>query len=187
MNDRQQSWLDAQKPRAHYIGVKSKGEIMAEPHWTSYIGMISGLVGVLVASFSLYKSSKIKTLDLRLELKRAVLDINSLHENLGELLLRAKKSRESMAAAMGDFKSGGMKLWGDENSKDENSLQEMKLKLPSKENTYKSKNSEELEAMLVEIHAQKNTLLSIKDKYIESMEKDVKDGGFLREQAHKRV
>ena len=160
---------------------------MADPHWTSYVGMASGILGVLVASFSLYKTGRIKALDLRLELKRTVLDLHLLHEELGEILPRAKKSRESIAAATGRFGSGGTKLWLEEHSSDVDAWREMKENLPGKESSYRFVSSGGLENRLINVHMQQSKLRSLKDKYIESMSKDLNDSNFLREQAHKRA
>lgn len=161
--------------------------IMADPHWTSYVGMASGVLGVFVASFSLYKTGRIKALDLRLELKRAVLDLHSLHGELAETLPRARKSREAIAAAMGRFGSGGTKSWLEEHSVDVNTWREMKESLPNKESSFRFISSAALENKLIAVHKQSSTLQSIKDKYVESMRKDAKDSEFLREQAHKRI
>ena len=57
----------------------------------------------------------------------------------------------------------------------------------NKEDTFKSFSSEELEKKLVEAHEQQGVLNSIKEKYLVTMNKDVKDSEFLREQAHNRV
>ena len=160
---------------------------MADPHWTSYIGMVSGVIGVLVASFSLHKTNKIKTLDLRIELRRSVLDLNLLHEALEETLQKAKKSRENMSAAMGRFRSGGMKAWLDQHSKDVGVWLEMNQSLPAKDCSYKSLNSEQLEQNIVETHEQQRILKFIEDRYINSINEDQKNGEFLREQAHKQI
>jgi len=160
---------------------------MADIHWTSYVGMASGVTGVIIALISLYKTSKIKSLDLRLELKRTALDINSLHEELKTTLERALKSRQRTSAALGKFKSGGMQQWAEEHATDSKAWETLGEKIPDKESSYNSLSKEKLEKKLVGAHELKIKLESLKEKYTLSMVKDEGDSNFLREQAHRNV
>jgi hypothetical protein len=45
---------------------------MPDPHWTGYVGMISGLSGAVLSVVSYIKSSSIKKLDLRLKLRKEI-------------------------------------------------------------------------------------------------------------------
>ena len=67
---------------------------MTDPHWTSYVGMATGIVGAItgvsgaiMGYIGYRKSSQNKALDLRLELKKAVANINSDYKILLEQIL----------------------------------------------------------------------------------------------------
>ena len=157
---------------------------MADINWTNYVGIASGVVGVIIASISLYKTSKIKSLDLRLELKRTALDISFLHGELKAILELALKSRQQTAAALGRFKSGGMHQFAEEHANDTKTWEKLGEKMPDRESSYSNLSKEKLERKLIETHELKISLESLKEKYTSSMAKDEEDSKFLREQAH---
>ena len=91
---------------------------MADPHWTSCVGMgtgiigaITGVAGAIMGYISYKKSSQNKALDLRLELKRAVANINSDFKILHEQMIDGDKSRMKVSAAIGTLKYGNMVMW----------------------------------------------------------------------------
>jgi hypothetical protein len=61
--------------------------------------MLIGIIGVDVALFSNWKVNKIKSLDLRIELKKLVLNINYNLIQLGELMELANRSRTNMSGS----------------------------------------------------------------------------------------
>ena len=160
---------------------------MVDISWTSYVGMASGVIGVVIASISLYKTSKIKSLDLRLELKRIVLDMSFLHEELKAILARALRSRQQTSAALGRFKSGEMQQWALEHANDTETWEKLGEKLPDKETSYNNLSKDKLEKKLIETHELKIKLESLKEKYTSSMAKDEEDSQFLRDQAHRNI
>ncbi len=95
---------------------------MAEPHWTSYVGMAAGIFGAIMGYVSIRRSNQIKSLDLRLELRKSINNYNAAISKAKELMPRANKSRERVASAMGNYNSGAMVQWKQEYEKDNNAL-----------------------------------------------------------------
>src|SRR5688572_4220085 len=91
---------------------------MADPHWTSYVGMatgilgtITGVAGAILGVVSYRRTSQIKQMDSRLELKKAINQANANISALLELLPYADKSRTRVASAKGLLQSGAMEKW----------------------------------------------------------------------------
>ena len=79
---------------------------MPAPDWVSYLGAVTGLAGSVMGFISLRRSTTMKALDLRLELRKAEVDLLSLFRSLQPLLERAKLSRDRVNAARGMLRSG---------------------------------------------------------------------------------
>ena len=167
---------------------------MADPHWTSYVGMVSGLIGAatgIAGGIMAYKSSrevnKIKSLDLRLELRKAVTDITTSYTNLNGLIDSANKSRISMAAATGRFHSGMMELWNNELETDKTTIAQIGETIPTDEEDYKDLNTAELEAKLVDVHRLQGEVTQLADKYHAAMDEDKRQGDHIREDMRARL
>ncbi len=115
------------------------------------------------------KSSQNKTLDLRLELKRAVAKINSDFKILLEQMIDGDKSRIRVSAAIGMLKSGNTVKWKEEFEADQATAKTIKKVLPSENSNFDILDPKSLEEKLVETHKihQKITILS--QKYREAM------------------
>ena len=87
---------------------------MADPHWTSYVGMATGIAGAIMGYLGYRKANSLKSLDMRLELRKAVTDLTTSYTELNGLIDSANQSRINMAAATGRFRSGMMQLWNSE-------------------------------------------------------------------------
>jgi len=94
---------------------------VAEPHWMSYVGMVTGIVGAItgvagaiMGYLGYRRSDKLKVLDLRLELRKAVSDARVALEQLRELIHTANRSRVNNFAARGLSQSGTMIKWNAE-------------------------------------------------------------------------
>ncbi len=153
---------------------------MADPHWTSYVGMASGLLGAALGFMGYRKSNEIKKLDLRLEYRKAINNCNAAISEAEQLLLYANKSRERVAAATGKFRSGAMEQWKQDYDQDIKSMSELAKKAPSSETSYNSLSPKQLESKLVEIHALQNDIDSIKKKYQTAIDEDNKTREYLR-------
>ena len=61
---------------------------MAEPHWAGYVGMVTGVIGAItgiagaiMGYIGYRRSNKLKSLDLRLELRKSISDVLSPVKN----------------------------------------------------------------------------------------------------------
>ena len=149
---------------------------MAEPHWTSYVGMITGIVGSLtgiagaiMGYVSYRKSSQIKVLDLRIEVKRAVTNTIFAFNKLQEQMEKGNNSRKAVAAAIGMFNSGMMKKWKEELEADRETVNEIGKELPDENENYDNFNAKELETKLIELHGIQKKIQKISEKYSEAM------------------
>lgn len=73
---------------------------------TAIVGAITGIAGSIMGYISLQRLSKIKSLDLRLELKKAETQLILTVNDLPELLTKAKRSREAISSAIGQLLQG---------------------------------------------------------------------------------
>jgi hypothetical protein len=154
---------------------------MAEPHWTSYVGMLTGIVGIGVALFSNWKVNKIKSLDLRIELKKLALNTQSNLEQLEELMELANRSRINMSAALGRTGSGQMVKWKDDYQKDILIKDDLLKRAPDITKKYLNLTPHELEDNLIELHDYAGKVIYLCDKYKQTIKKDEEDGIQLKE------
>src|SRR3990172_4173107 len=103
---------------------------MAEPHWTAYVGMAAGILGAItgisgaVMGFVSYRLSRnIKVLDLRLELRKLINEIEVSLARLPGLLDYANQSRQRVAAMTGQ--AGALQLWNQQFEQDKVRLTEL--------------------------------------------------------------
>ena len=154
---------------------------MAEPHWTSYVGMVTGIIGALTGIIGYRRASNLKSLDLRLELKKATHNaITDLHQ-IKELIEKANKSRQAVASAKGMFKSGVMDKWKADVEKDKVQLENLLIKAPNSEETLEKFSPKMLESKLMEIHKFQASVKELKEKYIAEYKKDDEDRKQIRE------
>ena len=155
---------------------------MADPHWTSYVGMITGIVGAItgisgaVMGYVGYrKSNEIKSLDLRLELRKSINDFESSLSQIEKLLPYVNKSRERVASAIGNYHSGAMVIWKEAYEKDQLELNQISDEAQKINNELVGLSPAELEAELVRIHKFQNQLNVLEAKYDKALVSDDKE------------
>lgn len=154
---------------------------MADPHWTSYVGMVSGLAGAILSVISYRKSNSIKKLDLRLELRREINNTLTNLAALSDLLPYANRSRSAVASATGNFHSGAMQRWNNEFEEDNATLVSITERAPSPETNYDSLNTKELEAKLIEVHSIQSEINTLTNKYQAAVDSDDNERNHIRE------
>ena len=160
---------------------------MPDPHWTSYVGMATGIIGTLtgisgaIMGFISYrKSNEIKSLDLRLEYRKSINDSASCISKAEELLLYANKSRERVASATGNYNSGAMQHWKQQYETDTNTLKDLSSKAPSSTANYDNLSPKELESKIIEIHSLQNEVEVLVNKYQTALDADDKTREYIR-------
>ena len=146
--------------------------VVGSPAWLSYVsfwlsvlGVVSGCLGTVLGWRGYRRAGKMKTLDLRLELRNDDVDLKSLVLGLPELLDRAKVSRESVLAASGRAQSGAMQFCRDELRKDGELQQRLAQALPADDPDYRGCSPEALEQELVRRRAALGEAKGIASKY----------------------
>jgi hypothetical protein len=160
---------------------------MAEPHWTSYVGMLTGICGAILSVISYRKASSVKKLDLRLELRRAVSNLHADISGLAELLPYAKKSRERVAAAKGLARSGAMEQWLATHENDTATLNGLADSIKAYQGDFADLNLAALESKLAALHELQLLANRLLDKYRAGLAADDGDREFLREMARREV
>lgn len=147
--------------------------------WMSYVGIIAGAIGAItgvsgavMGYVSYRRSNKIKTLDLRIELRKA---LNNLHEslhNIDALIAKADASKRAVAAARGYFRSGRMERWNNDVESDKAELSRLDKGVPEVDESFSNLDESELESKLVELHKMQVRANGMLGKYESSLRSD---------------
>jgi hypothetical protein len=161
---------------------------MAEPAWLSYAGAVSGAVGAItgiagavMGYISYRRTEALKTLDLRLELRRAETDLRREVEDLPKHLNYAKRSRTAVASAAGRLQSGAMKKWLEEWDADLALAKAMAASVPSRSSDYVALDQAALEEKLIKAHAAAGNVRALRGKYDATLASDDKEREQIRE------
>ncbi|MEZ8826394.1 hypothetical protein AB6E04_18725 [Vibrio amylolyticus] len=154
---------------------------MSEINWIDYVGVAFGLVGAIAGctgAFISYKNYKkvqqVKSLDLRIELRRTINEVKALLVETESLLPRAYKSRLSVHSATGMLGSGAAANWKAEHKKDLQSLESIKERFSRAESNLSTDSYVALEHKLDAIDQLKLDLLPIVNKYQVAFKEDNK-------------
>jgi len=165
---------------------------MSEQSWLAYIGAIAGVIGAItgiagavVAVLALRRTSELKALDLRLELRRTESTLRSDIEDLIPLLGLAKKSRTRLAAAQGNFHSGATTDWQSQWDADLAEAKQLVGGASALDIDCSSFSQAELEARLVTVHKLQRQVTQLSGKYQSSLAAD--DSGREQLQANQRA
>lgn len=167
---------------------------MAEPQWTGYVGVATGIVGAIagiagmVLGYLGYKTSNsLKSLDLRLELRKSVSRIQSTLLQLSELIEYANQSRKAVASATGRFHSGMMTQWKQLVEKDKEAVSQLSKSAPAEGDNFDNLAPMELETKLVEVHRLQLQADELKEKYEVEVRADNEARNRLRDDARARL
>ena len=165
---------------------------MSEQSWLAYtgaiagiIGAVTGIAGAVLAFMAFRRTGQLKSLDLRLELRRSESTLHSDIHGLVPLLESAKASRTRLSAAQGAYHSGATKHWlaqWDTDLADANSLVEGASVLDIDCSAF---SQAELEARLVTVHKLQRQVVQLAGKYQGSLAAD--DVGREQLRADQRV
>ncbi|NIJ93514.1 hypothetical protein FHT12_002211 [Xanthomonas campestris] len=152
---------------------------MSEQSWLAYtgaiagiIGAVTGIAGAVLAFLAFRRTGQLKSLDLRLELRRAEITLHSDIHGLAPLLESAKTSRTRLAAAQGTYNSSATKHWlaqWDADLADASSLIEGASVLDIDCSAF---SQAELEARLVTVHKLQRQVALFAGKYQGSLAAD---------------
>lgn len=147
---------------------------------TAVVGSVTGVIALIVSYFNYRRISTLKSLDLRLELRKAIISLNDSVFQLTALIGRADKSRKAVAAN-GAFHSGRMVKWATELAADKTELSQLTSGVAKATATFKRLNASELEAMLVEVHKLQGRVNNFREKYESALRSDDQERIQIRE------
>lgn len=148
--------------------------------------MATGIAGLVLAFVSYRKSSKVKVLDLRVELRREINEIHAVAKALAEIMETAPRSKQNIMAALGKFKSGETEQWMRKYEEDHERYARIVGQLPQEDLQYRDKNEKQLEELLIETHRMKVELGQLLDRYDASLEADRARSKEIRDNANSR-
>ena len=146
---------------------------------TGIIGAITGIAGAIMGYVSYRRSNSIKALDLRLELRKAVNEVELGLSKLKELLDYANQSRQRVTSATG--RSGAMEIWKKEFEEDKKKLKQISDNAPKSDTNYDELSPIHLESRLVAIHKLQGQITELTEKYNSSIKSDDDERKQLRE------
>lgn len=167
---------------------------MADADLLSYIGAISGVIGAVtglagatVAYISYRKTEKLKSLDLRLELRKAVARLQAEVDELPALVDRTEKSRMAVASATGMLRSGAMTMWEAQWEADRKSIEPVQAGVKELNIDHAESTPIELEAKLVEAHGLQSAISRLKESCASCLAEDDRQRNHLREDLRART
>lgn len=154
---------------------------MASPDWLSYLSLAFGVIGTVSGCLAYRRTGQLKTLDLRIELRRTDVDLRHLVLNLPAKLEYAKRSYRAASAASGSYHSGATKKWLCDFEDDLLTLKALEDRLPAADDDYQSKDSSSMESEIVKRHKLLVEARELAAKYAESVASDDKRRENIRE------
>ena len=145
--------------------------------------MASGVIGAIAGVIAYRRSNKIKSLDLRLELRKAVVELQASYSELDGLMDRSHRSRTNVSAARGRTGSGEMEEWNSDVETDRATVAQLSEAIPNEGEKFKTLNTEDLESKLVDIHKTQVEVNQIRDRYNAALLEDDRQRDHIREDA----
>jgi hypothetical protein len=149
------------------------------------VGAVTGIVGCLLGFRNQQRLQQIKSLDLRLELRRRLSDVLTDSRALPDLLRRSRESRQNVAAAKGTLRSGQNEAWCAKWQKDMQEATELPAQIPEEDLSRLLPRA--LEERLVAVHALARRVEGLRSKYSSELEAADRDRQQLRADARDRV
>jgi hypothetical protein len=140
---------------------------------TGIIGAITGISGAIMGYLAYRRTTRIKSLDLRLELRKAENTLNDTISKLEGLLPRANGSRRAVESASGMRSSGAADIWQRDFEADTTKVAVLVAQRPAADHGgYQGLSPEQLEERLVVIHRTQGGANSLVSKYEGSLAAD---------------
>jgi hypothetical protein len=145
---------------------------MAGDTWISYLGAITGVVGTITGiagtamGFIGYRQSRMmKSLDLRLQLRKDAVALQAMVGQLPGLMDRGRSSRIAVLAASGLGRSGNAQIYLESWQRDSVAAEQLQSWARSLLDDYRHLAQPGLEMMLVEVHGRILDASSLNAKY----------------------
>lgn len=159
---------------------------MLDPSIGSYVGMgtgvigaVTGIAGGILGYIGYRKTNEIKSLDLRIELKKGIIEFSNILSKTEKLLPCANVSRQRVAAALGGLESGAMVKWRQDYESDLTVLKGLPNNRPSI-SCLEKLNQISLEKEIINLHGLQLKVKELNEKYSDYMQVDEVERGRLR-------
>ena len=150
----------------------------SDPAWLAYVtgvvGMLTGIAGMVTALATYRRVSHMKTLELRLELKRVENETRTVLGQLPALIGQAQGSRTSVLVAAGGLGSSAQVAWHQGFERDRVDVDALVKALPAPGDDYRALGADELESRLAAIDALRTRAARIRDKCYGTIAEDEK-------------
>lgn len=160
---------------------------MADALWVTYAGVVSGIIGAItgisgaVMGYVSYRRTEVfKSLDLRIELKKAEADFNLIANELPDQIEYAKRSRQAILSATGQLRSGLAQKLEAQWEQDFITVKQIIENLPNLDSNYYSSSHFELEEKLMHIYKKIARANKLKEKYELELAADEKERDLIR-------
>ncbi|KVR68554.1 hypothetical protein WK24_12975 [Burkholderia vietnamiensis] len=157
------------------------------PSVTDYIGAVTGVVGMVAGIYSLVRTHKIKSLDLRLELRTTVADAHLALAIARGLLTLGDRSRQRVLAARGLRDSGAMVAWRQSVEGDKVELDRLAAAARSEDADFTALPQEQLESEVVAARKARARLAELIEKYRAAYAEDDEMRREIRQDARDQV
>ena len=152
---------------------------MPDPNTVDYfariigvLGAITGVGGLIIAIAANRKVQAMKSLDLRLELRKGVNDLRLSFEKMPGIINYADKSKHAVASAKGVSLSGGMKRWEKQVADSKTQLAALSLKIPDASEKFENLSTSELENEIVKTHDTQQRMNALESFFKEALVQD---------------
>ena len=146
-----------------------------DPHWSSYIGMVTGAIGLVLGIANWRRLSSFKRLDLRLQLRTMLAELDELLAGLPALIDKANTSRVANASAAGRSQSGFMEKWAAEIVENRDQAKNLHEQVAVLEASVGQLSEGSLEQRIIEVRRLLIRANALRDKYQSSMTQDLTD------------
>lgn len=155
--------------------------------WTGYVGVVTGVAGMVMGFRGYQRSNQIKALDLRLELRKGLGDSHLALSSLRDLIDYADRSRQAVLAATGMIRSGNQVAWEQAVAADRARIDTLASSLRSEVADYAELSAEQIESEIVSAHRIRTELDALVTRYRGEIAADDRTRERLHQQAADRV
>ncbi|TDN69097.1 hypothetical protein B0G77_2466 [Paraburkholderia sp. BL10I2N1] len=163
---------------------------MPDSNWTGVVGAVTGVIGALtgitgmIMGFIGYRrSNQIKSLDLRLELRKSLGEAHGSLATLRTLMGNATGSRRAVMAARGIAQSGAMVAWEQVIAADRQEANRLMASIRDENADFAALSSEQLESEIVAAHKINSSLSALVGKYRDELATDEANRRQIADQA----
>lgn len=125
---------------------------MDEIHWTNYVAMGTGIAGLVLGYLGYRRSNAIKSLDLRVELRKSIQNLNSIKITLKRKLDSALSARYNAESLNTGLQRSEITKWHINYESDLRAYEELENQIPPDSEFFNSFGPEKLESELLRVN-----------------------------------